>query len=133
VLYGKYTIDLYDGPIYVEEIRESDKNGGKLTFTLGEFGKKVQEIHIPIKDYIKEKKAEEEVRLSKKYANKPKLLPADYTPASSLFKDTATKSMFDDEDNLARGTPLGSTMPNGTPMNIQHLLNSNIEKPLLYE
>mmetsp|Transcript_23601 Transcript_23601/g.23281 ORF Transcript_23601/g.23281 Transcript_23601/m.23281 type:complete len:145 (+) Transcript_23601:1738-2172(+) len=35
VRYGKYQLDIYDGPIYVEDLRESDKNGGKITFTIG--------------------------------------------------------------------------------------------------
>ena len=53
VRYGRHTLPLYDGPPYVEDIREEDKNGGTITFTVGEFGKMVQEIHIPIKDVIK--------------------------------------------------------------------------------
>ena len=52
IKYGKYTLDMYDGPIYVEELRESDKNGGKITFTLGDFGSKIDPVHIPIKDHI---------------------------------------------------------------------------------
>ena len=41
VRYGRYTLPLYDGPPYVEDIREQDKNGGFITFTVGEFGKAV--------------------------------------------------------------------------------------------
>lgn len=55
VRYGTHTVPLFDGPPYVEDIREQDKNGGTITFTIGDFGKPIQEIHIPIKDSIKQK------------------------------------------------------------------------------
>lgn len=41
VNYGTHTAPLFDGPPYVEEIREQDKNGGMITFTIGDFGKPV--------------------------------------------------------------------------------------------
>jgi hypothetical protein len=53
VKFGRFTLPLYDGPPYVEDVREEDKNGGHITFTVGEFLKPIQEIHIPIKDLIK--------------------------------------------------------------------------------
>ena len=54
ILYGKYHLPLYDGPIFVEDLREEDKNGGFLTFTLEDFGKQVKEIPLEIKDQIKQ-------------------------------------------------------------------------------
>lgn len=31
-------MDLYYGPIYVEEFKKEDKNSGKITFTIGDIG-----------------------------------------------------------------------------------------------
>lgn len=53
IKYGTYSLDLYEGPIYVEEIDYSGKNGAKITFTIGEWGCKIPEINIPIKEYIR--------------------------------------------------------------------------------
>jgi len=35
VRYGRHTLPLYDGIPFVEDIRESDNNGGTITFTVG--------------------------------------------------------------------------------------------------
>ena len=32
--YGRYTLPLYEGPPYVEDIREQDKTNGLITFTI---------------------------------------------------------------------------------------------------
>ena len=48
--FGTFTLPLYEMPPYVEDIREIDKNNGRITITIGEFLKPVAEIHIPIKD-----------------------------------------------------------------------------------
>lgn len=38
IRFGTYTIDLYDGPIVVEELEEADKVGYKLKVTFGRPG-----------------------------------------------------------------------------------------------
>lgn len=36
IKYGKYKLPLYDGPIFVEDMRTEEMNGGYITFTIGE-------------------------------------------------------------------------------------------------
>lgn len=57
IQYGKFKLPLYDGPPYVEDLREQDKNGGFITFTLEEPGREVKEIPLEIKDTIKQIRA----------------------------------------------------------------------------
>ena len=53
VNYGTFTLPLYDGAPFVEDIIETDKNGGKITFTVNKFGEPVKEINIPIKEQMR--------------------------------------------------------------------------------
>lgn len=52
IRYGKYTLDLYFGPIYCEDWAEGDKADGQITFTLGKVEEEVKEVHIAAKDEI---------------------------------------------------------------------------------
>lgn len=38
IWFGTYTVDLYEGPIVVEELEEADKNGIKLKLSIGKPG-----------------------------------------------------------------------------------------------
>ena len=56
IKYGKYKLPLYDGPVFVEDIRPEDKNGGWITFTVEHAGKKVKEVELDVKTKMKEAK-----------------------------------------------------------------------------
>jgi len=38
IWYGTYTVDLYDGPIIVEELEDADNTGIKMKITIGKPG-----------------------------------------------------------------------------------------------
>ena len=50
--YGTFTMEMYDGEPFIEEMLVEDKNTGRITFTVQHYGTEVQEIHIPVKDQI---------------------------------------------------------------------------------